>query len=285
MLQFLNFCSKKFLLSILIYLVIFLFCNNVYAFEVQLNPKTVNPGDAFIISINADYIPVAKFNNKFIPLRRLAEDKFIGIASTDIDTKSGNYPIYIKSNKNEKTVNIYVKEHKFKVTYLTLPPQKVYPSKKDLIRAEREAAILSTIFKKITPPLWDGRFIKPLNNPVSTEFGVKRIMNKEKVSFHKGIDIRGKSGEKVHAINKGRVVLANNLFFGGNTVILDHGQGIFSIYMHLSKIEVSKDEVVKKGTVIGLVGATGRATGPHLHFGIKITGIDTNPFSLFNVSL
>jgi murein DD-endopeptidase MepM/ murein hydrolase activator NlpD len=285
MLQFLNFCSKKFLFTIIIYIILSVFSNNVYAFQVQLNPKTVNPGDAFIISINADSIPVVKFNNKFIPLRRLEKDKFIGIIATDIDTEPGNYPINIKSNNEEKTINISVKEHKFKVTYLTLPPQKVFPSKEDLIRAEKEAAILSDIFLKVNPPLWEGNFTKPLNNDISTEFGVKRIMNKEKVSFHKGIDIRGKSGEKVHAINKGKVVLADNLFFGGNTVILDHGQGIYSIYMHLSKINVSKDEIVKQGQIVGLVGATGRATGPHLHFGVKIAGIDGNPVSLFNLPL
>ncbi len=276
---------KKLFISILLYSVISVFSYNIYAFEVQLSSETVNPGDAFIISINADSVPVAKFNNKFISLRRLSENKFIGIISTDIDTKPGNYPINIKSNNNEKTININVMEHKFKVTYLTLPPQKVFPSKKDLIRAEKEAAILSNIFKKITPPLWEGKFLKPLNNNISTEFGVKRIMNKEKVSFHKGIDIRGKSGEKVHAINKGRVVLADNLFFGGNTVILDHGQGIYSIYMHLSKINISKGEIVKQGQIVGLVGATGRATGPHLHFGIKVVGIDANPVSIFNLPL
>lgn len=277
--------NKKLFIYILLYFIILFFSYNTYAFEVQISPETVNPGDVFIVSINADSVPVAKFNNIFIPLRRLSENKFIGIISTDIDTKPGRYQINVKSDVNKKTININVKEHKFKVTYLTLPPQKVFPSKKDLIRAEKEAAILSNIFEKVNPPLWYGKFTKPLNNNISTEFGVKRIMNKEKVSFHKGIDIRGKSGEKVHAINKGRVVLADNLFFGGNTVILDHGQGIYSIYMHLSKINVSKGEIVKQGQIVGLVGATGRATGPHLHFGIKVAGIDANPVSLFNLSL
>ena len=277
--------NKKLFIYILLYFIILFFSYNTYAFEVQISPETVNPGDVFIVSINADSVPVAKFNNIFIPLRRLSENKFIGIISTDIDTKPGRYQINVKSDVNKKTININVKEHKFKVTYLTLPPQKVFPSKKDLIRAEKEAAILSNIFEKVNPPLWYGKFTKPLNNNISTEFGVKRIMNKEKVSFHKGIDIRGKSGEKVHAINKGRVVLADNLFFGGNTVILDHGQGIYSIYMHLSKINVSKGEIVKQGQIVGLVGATGRATGPHLHFGIKVAGIDANPVSLFNLPL
>jgi murein DD-endopeptidase MepM/ murein hydrolase activator NlpD len=250
-----------------------------------LNTQSVNPGDVSAISIKADFVPLVKFNTQYVPLKRLSENNFIGIIATDINTKPGNYPVNIKVNNNEKTINLHVKKYFFKVTHLTLPPQKVFPPKKDLIRAKREAIILKKIFKKVNPPLWEGKFIKPLNNSISTEFGVKRIMNKKKVSFHKGIDIRGKSGEKVYATNKARVVLAGNLFFGGNTVILDHGQGIYSIYMHLSKINVSKGEIVKKGQLVGLVGKTGRATGPHLHFGIKIGKISANPLSIFSLTL
>lgn len=285
MLQFFRCNCKKFFLIIVMSPILLLLCNNVYAFQIQLSYETVKPGDVFTISINTEHVPTVQFNNTYIPLKRISENKYIGLITINLDTNPGSYPIMVASNNDKKTININVEKYTFKVTHLTLPHQKVFPSKKDLIRAEKEAAILSDIFKKITPPLWEGKFLKPLNNNISTEFGVKRIMNKEKVSFHKGIDIRGKSGEKVQATNRGRVVLADNLFFGGNTVILDHGQGIYSVYMHLSQINVTKGEIIKKGQLVGLVGATGRATGPHLHFGIKVAGIDANPVSLFNLPL
>jgi murein DD-endopeptidase MepM/ murein hydrolase activator NlpD len=137
----------------------------------------------------------------------------------------------------------------------------------------------------ITDRVWDGEFIQPLDNEVSTVFGVKRIMNKKKTSLHRGVDFRGKSGEPVRAFNRGRVVLADELFYGGNTVILDHGQGIYSIYMHLSKFNVKVNDILEKGTVVGRVGSSGRATGPHLHFGVKIRSINTNPLSFLELGL
>jgi len=99
------------------------------------------------------------------------------------------------------------------------------------------------------------------------------------------VDIRGKEGDRVAASNRGRVVLAEELFFGGNTVILDHGQGIFTIYMHLSSFNVKPDDLVSTGDVIGSVGSSGRSSGPHLHFGVKVLGISVNPVSFAKLRL
>lgn len=276
---------KTLFISFITYFFLMLFINNSYALQVKLSSKSVKQGDVFTIFIEDKHVPVVQFNNTYIPLRRQSEHTYIGFIAIDLHTIPGKYVLNITSNDKEESIDVDIEKSSFKVIHLNLPQEKVFLKEKDLMRAEKEAAILGKIFKEINPPLWDGQFAKPLNNSISTEFGVKRIMNKTKVSVHKGIDIRGKSGEKVYTINKGRVVLAQDLFFGGNTVIVDHGQGIYSIYMHLSKINVSKGEIVKKGQSIGLVGATGRATGPHLHFGVKIAGIDVNPLSLFNLNL
>jgi murein DD-endopeptidase MepM/ murein hydrolase activator NlpD len=276
---------KKLLVFIIIFSTSILFINNAYALQVLLSSKSVKPGDVFMVFIKAEDIPIVKFNNTYIPLRRETENEYVGFIAIDLNTTPGKYFVDIKSNNKEKSVDVNIEKYSFKVIHLNLPKEKVFLAKKDLIRAEKEGTILREIFKKINPPLWDGPFYKPLDNSITTDFGVKRIMNKKQVSFHKGIDIRGKTGDKVCAINKGRIVLAQNLFFGGNTIIIDHGQGIYSIYMHLSKINISKGEIVKKGQLIGLVGATGRATGPHLHFGVKIAGLDVNPLSLFGLNL
>jgi murein DD-endopeptidase MepM/ murein hydrolase activator NlpD len=123
----------------------------------------------------------------------------------------------------------------------------------------------------------------PLENETSTLFGTKRILNKKRVSVHKGLDIKWE--EEVKASNSGRVVLAEELFFGGNTIILDHGQGIYTIYMHLSEFNITPEDIISKGDVIGLVGSSGRSTGPHLHFGVKVLNINTNPISLVKLNL
>ncbi len=125
----------------------------------------------------------------------------------------------------------------------------------------------------------------PLENEFSTAFGVKRIMNNVKESVHTGVDIRGKSGEPVRASNFGRVVLAGELFYGGNTVVLDHGQAIYSVYMHMSELRVAEGDLARKGEVLGLVGATGRATGPHLHYTVKVGPTSVNPVSITRLPL
>jgi murein DD-endopeptidase MepM/ murein hydrolase activator NlpD len=133
--------------------------------------------------------------------------------------------------------------------------------------------------------MWEGKFIAPLENEISTVFGTKRVMNEKWTSVHRGMDIRGKEGEQVRASNSGKVVLSEELFYGGNTLVLDHGQGIFSVYMHLSGFNVKSGDIVSKGDAIGLVGSSGRSTGPHLHFGVKVVGINVNPVSLMKLEL
>jgi murein DD-endopeptidase MepM/ murein hydrolase activator NlpD len=110
-------------------------------------------------------------------------------------------------------------------------------------------------------------------------------MNKTWTSVHRGVDIKGAEGDKVRASNNGKVVLAQGLFFGGNTIVLDHGQGIHTVYMHLSQMNVRFGDSVSKGDVIGLVGSTGRSTGPHLHFGVKISNVSVSPPSILKLDL
>ncbi len=113
----------------------------------------------------------------------------------------------------------------------------------------------------------------------------RAIMNEKKTSVHKGTDFRGETGTPVKSINSGTVILTGDLFFGGNTLIVDHGMGLYSVYMHLSKFNVSDGDRVSKEQVIGFVGSSGRATGPHLHMSVKLQGVSINPESLFKLEL
>ena len=128
-----------------------------------------------------------------------------------------------------------------------------------------------------------GPIAKPRNNEISSRFGNRRVFNGQLKSYHNGLDFRSPKGTAVYATNSGVVRLAKNLFYSGNAVIIDHGTGIFTIYAHLSKIEVAAGQRIEKGQLIGLTGATGRVSGPHLHWGVKINGIAVNPLKFVEV--
>jgi len=267
---------------------VFCMYSHAEAFQASVIPPTVKPGDAFIIRIKDvkdSAPPVAKFNNKTFFFSSCGEDCFVAIGAVDLDTKPGKYSIEFISDEEKSGLNFVVSRVDFPTIYLTLPDEKVFLSPENQERADREAERLNVIWQTISDKLWDGNFIMPLETKISTVFGTKRIMNKKKISVHKGVDLKGKGGEAVKAFNSGRVVLAEELFFGGNTIILDHGQGIFSIYMHLSMSKTAVGDIVSKGDTMGLVGSSGRATGPHLHFGVKIHDVNLNPISLVKLKL
>jgi murein DD-endopeptidase MepM/ murein hydrolase activator NlpD len=185
----------------------------------------------------------------------------------------------------KREVVIKVVEKKYPTTELKVEDKYVELSKADLARANRESQETEAIYKVVSPePLWDEPFIIPIAGRTGTNFGHRRIFNGEPRAPHAGADLRATTGTPIHATNRGRVVLAKNLFFTGNTVILDHGLGVFSLYAHLSRIDVKKGVIVDNGQVVGLAGATGRVTGPHLHWGMKVQGARVDPFTLVSLS-
>jgi len=152
-------------------------------------------------------------------------------------------------------------------------------------RINWEAELLQTILSVVTPRwLAEGEFILPHHGEIAPNFGERRTYNNMPRSPHSGVDISARAGDPVRASNTGRVVLARDLYFSGKTVILDHGLGLFTYYCHFSRIKVKRGEVVKKGDVIGLVGSTGRSTGPHLHWSVRIRENRVDPAALLNLS-
>ncbi len=269
-------------------LFVFLSLADAFAFQAKVVPSEINPGDAFIIKVTGletSEMPSAVLGNDIFYFSRCGDGCFNAIGAVSMETEPGNIIIKLNAAKKTRDLSLVVKPVTFPKINLTLSPEKVFLSPEDLKRANHEAKKLKLILKKISDRLWDGDFILPLDNQLSTKFGVIRIINKEKISPHRGLDIKGKQGDEIKAANRGRVVLAENLFFGGNTIVLDHGQGIYTIYMHLSKFRVKLEDIVSKGDVIGLVGSSGRASGPHLHFGVKVLNINANPVSLVGLDL
>ncbi|MBN2032374.1 MAG: peptidoglycan DD-metalloendopeptidase family protein [Deltaproteobacteria bacterium] len=171
------------------------------------------------------------------------------------------------------------------VRVLTLPKAMVEPDKKTMDRVKKESRIMEETLK--TPssaPRWNGPFKRPLEGEVVGPFGRRSIINELPRSPHSGVDLRAAKGTPVQSIHNGKVVLVGEHFFSGKSVVIDHGGAIQSMYFHLEKILVEKGEEVAGGQVIGLVGATGRATGPHLHFGMRVNGARVDPMQVILLS-
>ncbi|HEX6738180.1 MAG TPA: M23 family metallopeptidase [Vicinamibacteria bacterium] len=153
-------------------------------------------------------------------------------------------------------------------------------SARDQARARREAERLQAVYARVSDRLWQGAFRLPVDVDPSPNFGQRRILNGQPRSPHAGVDFGARRGTPVVAPARGRVVLAEPLFFSGRTVILDHGLGLFSLYGHLSTLSVKVGQRVETGTPLGAVGATGRATGPHLHWAVRLGGARVDPLAL-----
>ena len=173
---------------------------------------------------------------------------------------------------------------KYKTDELKVDSSRVNPNKKNIERAQKEARKIKRVYAEGSiDRLWEGNFQLPMTSDITSPFGNKRVFNGQLKSFHNGVDFRARTATPVFAANSGIVKLAENLFYSGNAVVIDHGTGIFTIYAHLSRIDVAAGRHIKKGQRLGLTGATGRVSGPHLHWGVKVKGIAVNPLQLIEV--
>jgi hypothetical protein len=164
---------------------------------------------------------------------------------------------------------------------LTLPDSMVHLSPENLHRVRREETVISALWPVATPTrYWIGPFGAPLEGRPGSPFGLRRWINGEPRNFHTGMDVKADEGTPVRAANAGRVALTGEYFFGGKSVFLDHGQGLYSMYFHLSRIEVKPGQRVRAGEILGRVGQTGRASGPHLHWGVRLGGARVDPEAL-----
>jgi murein DD-endopeptidase MepM/ murein hydrolase activator NlpD len=217
-------------------------------------------------------------------------DIWHALLGVDLDLKPENYPLALatKTETAEEiscSATIDVQEGKFATESLKVAPNFVEPNPEQLARADAERQRLRTIFATLTPErLWDGSFRYPLTGiTTGGNFGKRRILNGKPGSPHSGVDFPAPAGTPVCAAQRGRVVLAEPLYFSGNTVVLDHGLGLYTLYAHFESISVQPGELVDTGTILGKVGATGRVTGPHLHWGATVNRARTNPLDLISL--
>jgi len=225
------------------------------------------------------------FLKRKIPFFPNTDTSFAGIIGIDMEDPPGLQELSVNVHTNEGTdhlsYSVLIIKEQYAVQHLTLPKDKVDLDPKTLKRVKQEQKELAEAFHHISAfPLWDGPFLEPVNGKVTGVFGSRRIINGQPRRPHSGEDIAAPQGTPVQAINKGTVVKTMNHFFSGKGVVLDHGVGLFSMYFHLSEVDVKSGQAIQKGEALGKVGASGRATGPHLHWGIHLNGSRINPYAL-----
>ena len=182
------------------------------------------------------------------------------------------------------SIPMRILDGKYKKEALKVDSRRVTPDKKNLERIKREKKKIRRIYSSSSDiRQWFGSFKRPLTSETTSPFGTRRLFNGQHRSYHTGTDFRAKIGTPVYASNFGIVRLAKNLFYSGNIVIIDHGKGVFTNYAHLSKIQVAAGQVIAGGHQIGLSGASGRVSGPHLHWAVRVNGVYVDPLQFLSV--
>lgn len=217
-------------------------------------------------------------------------DGYAALAGIDLEVKPGKLPWRIgvidgRGDPVRASGTLAVSARKFPVQRLTLPKELVDLDAPTLNRVEEESKQLRTVYQTLTPErLWRGRFTKPVGtSDQGTGFGARRVINGQPRAPHAGVDYSADPGTPVVAANAGRVALVAEHFFSGRLVVLDHGLGLFTLYFHLERVDVQEGERVERGQVIGAVGVTGRATGPHLHFAAHLRQARIDPTVLLSL--
>ncbi|MCO4793993.1 MAG: M23 family metallopeptidase [Bacteriovoracaceae bacterium] len=179
-------------------------------------------------------------------------------------------------------VDVKIKPYKYRQEFLKVPKKHVDLAQKDIDQWLKDKKALNEVYSNaiLDRALFSKPFRKPLNSKITSSYGKRRVFNDKKDSWHSGIDFRARRPTKIPSSNRGKVVFSGHLFFNGNTIIVDHGLGIFTMYCHLSKLKAEVGEIIPKGAIVGLSGNTGRSSAPHLHWGVKVGGNWINGFSL-----
>lgn len=217
--------------------------------------------------------------------------RFLALAPVDIDDERRELELHLDITLSDDTPVIVkrpfgIEEATYETSELSVNRRYVSPSKAQRRRAARERAAIRKALTTVTEErLWRGSFRRPTETQETSPFGTKRTLNGKKQSRHLGWDLDGKTGDPILASQRGRAVVVDDLFYSGGTVILDHGQGLFTLYFHMSAFDVKEGALVEKGQLLGKVGKTGRVTGPHLHFAVKLDDTYLDPKQVLSLDL
>ena len=219
---------------------------------------------------------------------RQSDDNWYALAGIPVETKAGTYDLSITENfvsgTRQITKHVRVTTAKYPKIPIHVARKFTEPTTEQIKQISADKEVKQTVLTtESAARLWSGDFRPPVSSPISDIFGTERVFNGEVQSRHLGLDFAAPVGTEVHAINSGTVILAQQLYFEGGFVVIDHGQGLLSLYLHLSEFRVSQGEHVSSSEVIGLSGSSGRATGPHLHLAVRWQGIYLDPSVLLHL--
>jgi len=253
---------------------------------VSFVPSTPHPGDVVRVEVdgagNSERITATILGQDlgfhFDPRQR----KHLALVGIDLDTKPGAYRLHVHRNgtADAATPTLQILPKQFAVRRLSVPGSFVEPPPEALEQIKRDSATLADAYARVSARKWADAFVLPVDGKPTSNFGTRSYYNGQRRSPHAGVDFVGKPGTPIHAANRGEIVVAAPMYFTGNTVVVDYGERLFSVFAHLSEIHVKTGDTVEPATVVGLVGATGRVTGPHLHWSVRLNGARVDPLSL-----
>jgi murein DD-endopeptidase MepM/ murein hydrolase activator NlpD len=257
------------------------------AIEIGLTARALQPGEVIVFTVaapsDATHVAVTAFGRTAPAFR--TDDGWKALVGIDVEQPPGTVSVRASAVAGgtplagERQVTVNAK--RFDVRKLTVAPQFVNPPASVQARISEESRRLREVYAGSAPePLWNGPFVRPVTDPANSRFGARSVFNGQPRNPHTGTDFLSPAGTPVKAPNAGRIVVAADLFFSGNTIVIDHGLGLFSTLAHLSAIAVEEGELVVSGAVVGNVGATGRVTGPHLHWALRVGGARVDGLSL-----
>jgi murein DD-endopeptidase MepM/ murein hydrolase activator NlpD len=264
--------------------------------RITWSPERLASGSPSLFAIN---LPVgttavtARWQNHDLAFFRAPHtNTWYGLAGIDVEAKPGDYPFVIEAvlrDGTRQTISqqLPVEAASYEEIPLSVPDKFVEPNAAELRKIAADQALKSKAFARTAAvPLWSGPFRPPLKvAPESDSFGTRRVFNGKLASVHRGLDYHARPRTPVFAVNSGRVALARSLYYEGNCVIIDHGLGLMTLYMHLSRFNVKEGARVRRGEIIAFSGGTGRATGPHLHLGVRWQGAYLDPVKLYALQL
>ena len=274
-----------------IYLLSFVFSSLYAKVSIELSHKKVLNGTTFAVILQSDKklnkAPNAIFKNKTYQMFTILGNTkkyevFIPVDYKSSIKKETISVVYVSNNKIiKKHIIIDIIDGNYKKNeIINVPKNKVVLSKKNKKKSNNEyAKVYKNVYSKINSINYVNQslFVTPIKSQITSTFGNARVYNNKVRSYHSGTDFRAKIGTPIFSANNGKVVLVMNRFYLGNVVYIDHGRGAYTYYCHMDKIDVKIGDMVKKGQHIGLSGDTGRTTGPHLHFALRLYNVTVDP--------
>ena len=261
------------------------------AVSITADSRSIQPGELVVLTMTTAMpvpsIHVHAFDRELMPWR-VDDRTWRVLVGIDLDVAAGPHPVSIDAGASpdvsRTTYPLVVRAKRFPTRTLTVDGAFVNPPASVNERIAAEAAVLERLWRVSSPvQAWPSGFVRPVPDPANSAFGTRSIYNGQPRGAHGGADFSSAAGTPVKAPNGGRVAIARDLYFTGNTVIIDHGLGMFSTFAHLSAIDVHEGDMAAAGQPIGRVGATGRVTGPHLHWGVRLNGARVDPLSILAI--